>query len=352
MKRRDDDQFSRAPSISSPVFWHFARRMLPWLLAVAGYVFIATLVVRWDMARSGEPLSDFGADLYGIYMQLFFEPTEALPHATIARIVFWLTPLLGVVLLARGLLRVGASLFDVEERKKLWVEIMTNKMKDHVVVCGLGHVGIRVVESLHRLGTDVVAIERREVESFAPVVEKLGVPVLYGDARRDDLLVDSGIRRARAVVCATDDDLTNLEVAIDARRENPEIRVVMRVFDQRVAGKIGAALHLDETFSPAALAGPLVALQALEEGVRAVYSLANGDLRVDLEIAAPESWWGRKVSECEDAVDARVVGIRRRGSRDGMTRARHDDAIAEGDVLALDIPAANVAKVRAAVRPR
>lgn len=289
--------FSAPPAVTSPIFWHFVRKMLPWLASLGAYVVIATLLVRWDMGRTGEPDADFGADLYGMYTQLFFEPTQTLPRSPIARAVFWITPLLGALLLVRGVLRVGASLLDVEERRRLWVKIMSERQKDHIIVCGLGNVGVRVVQSLARLGAPVVAIERRKAESFGETVEALGVPVIYGDARRDQLLVDAGVRKAKAIVCATDDDLTNLEVAIDAKRENPAIRVVMRMFDQRVAGKMRSALDLDETFSTSALAGPLVALQATEPGVRGVYSLEDGTLRVDMEVAVPEAWWGRTAAD-------------------------------------------------------
>ena len=317
------------------------------MLAIAGYVIVATLVVRWDMRRTGEPVPDLGSDLYGLYTQLFFEPTLSLPEAPIARTIFWITPLLGAVLLAQGLLRVGASVFDAEARHRLWVKIMTDRLQDHIVVCGLGHVGSRVVEALHALGAPVVAIERRATDSFAGAVEALGVPVLYGDARQDELLVQAGVRRAKTIVCATDDDLTNLEVAIDAKRENPPIRVVMRMFDQRVAHKMRTALDLDETFSTSALAGPLVALQATAPGVRGVYRLEDGSLRADMEVPAPKGWTGRTVAECEDALDARVVGIRKQGGP--FRRARHDVVLAEGDVITLDVPAEHVHELRNSV---
>ncbi|MBX3187046.1 MAG: TrkA family potassium uptake protein [Labilithrix sp.] len=345
MSTKHQPDFESAPAVTSPIFWHFAAKMVPWLLAISVYLVLATLLVRWDMGRTGEEGPDFGAELYGMYTQLFFEPTANLPRAPIARVVFWITPIFGVLLLVRGVVRVGASVFDVEERRKLWVKIMSDRMSNHIVVCGLGHVGIRIVESLKALGIDVIAIERSRVESFAQIAERLAVPVLVGDARRDDLLVQAGIARARAVVCATDDDLTNLEVAIDAKRENPQIRVVMRVFDQRVAGKIGSALALEETFSPAALAGPLVALQALANGVLGVYRVANGELRVDMEISAPKAWWGKTVAECEDAIDGRIVGLAK-GER-ALKRPRHDTAIANGDLITLDVPATSVARLRA-----
>ncbi|HEU4537164.1 MAG TPA: NAD-binding protein [Polyangiaceae bacterium] len=347
MNSSEDSPRARRPSeaaVNSALFWHFTKQLAPWLLAMAAYLVLATALVRWDAARAGEPSDDFGAELYGMYTQLFFEPTQSLPRSPVSRAVFWVTPLLGAFLLARGVLRVGAPLFDPQARRLLWVKIMSDRMHDHVVVCGLGHVGVRVVEALRRLATPVVAIELRPTDSFGPAVEALGVPVLYGDVRRDELLAEAGIARAKAVVCATDQDLTNLEVAIDARRENPNIRVVMRMFDQRVAGKIGGALQLDETFSTSSLAGPLVALQATEAGVRGVYHLGDGTLRADVEVAAPSSWWGQTVAHCEDAVDGRIVGVRR-GS-EPFARARHDTLLQEGDVVTLDLPASNLARLR------
>ncbi len=313
---------------------------MPWLAALLAYLLLATAVVRWDMSRMGEARGDFGLDLYGMYTQLFFEPTQNLPRAPLARVIFWITPLIGVGLLLRGVLRVGSSLFDVEERRKLWVKIMTDRMQNHIIVCGLGHVGIRVVESLRRLGATVTAIERNKTDSFAGAVEALGIPVLYGDARRDELLIEAGVQKARAIVCATDDDLANLEVAIDAKKENPKIRVIMRMFDQRMASKMRSALELDETFSTSALSGPLVALQATEAGVLGVYHLDDGSMRVDMEIPAPRQWWGSTIAECEDSVDGRVV--RHRRATGGFSRPRHDTQVNEGDVVTLDLPAESV----------
>jgi Trk K+ transport system NAD-binding subunit len=338
-------EFHRPPPVGSLIFRHFVAKIVPWLVALVAYLFVATAIVRWDMARHGEPLADFGFDLYGVYMQLFFEPTEVLPRAPFARLIFWITPLIGAGLLLRGIIRVGSSLFDVEERRKLWVKIMADQMRDHIIVCGLGHVGLRVVESLASLGAAVVGIERRPDESFAPTVGELGIPVLYGDARHDARLVEAGVRYAKAIVCATDDDLANLEIAIDARKENPKIRVVMRMFDQRMASKMREALDVDETFSTTALTGPIVALQATGPGVLGGYRLADGTLRVDMEIPAPKGWWGRTVSECEDAIDGRVIGVRKRNGE--YFRPRHDTKLNEGDVVTLDLPAEHLPKLRA-----
>jgi voltage-gated potassium channel len=56
-------------------------------------------------------------------------------------------------------------------------------IRDHVVVCGLGNIGYRVVEQLVGMGVPVVAAEQHEANRFLPVVRRLGVPVLIADVR-------------------------------------------------------------------------------------------------------------------------------------------------------------------------
>lgn len=330
------------------VFLHLSRRMLGPVAGIAICALVATIIVRWDMARSGEEPLSFGETLYSMYMQVFFEPAADLPKSAIARAVFWLTPVVGTVLIAEGVAKVGASLLDKDERRKLWVTIMANRMHDHVVVCGLGHVGYRVVEALERLGVPVLAIERKE-EGFLESVRALDVPVMVGDARRDELLIEAGIERARAVVCATNDDLANLEVALDSKRMNPKIRVVMRMFDQRLANKVGGALDLDETFSTSALVAPLVALQATQTGVRSVYTLEDGTVHsiVEVEHERAPAEDRATIGALEDALDVRVVGV----VTGGVTkRPRSADAVTRGMKLLIDVSAERLVDVLKALR--
>lgn len=324
---------------------HFGRRLLPPLLAVAGYLVVATLVLRWDLRRGGEGAADFQTTLYSVYRQLFFEPIEELPGRPIGRAIVWVTPLVGVVLVAQGLMKVAAAVFDGEARRDLWDSIMTDQMRGHIVVCGLGHVGYRVVEELRRLGEEIVGLEQNEDGQFVEIVRAWGIPVYIGDARRDELLVTCGVARAKAVVCATSNDLANLEVALDSKRMNPGVRVVMRMFDQRLAGKVGGALELDESFSTSALAAPLIAIQATQEGVRSAYRV-DTQVRVLAEVVIGPALAGETVSAAEDKVACRIV--QRRGA-DGVTfsTARGRDLLARRDVVIVDAAASELPRVRA-----
>ena len=324
---------------------YFVRRMGPSVALVLGYTLVATVVVRWDMARTGELNKDFGDSLYAMFTQLFFQPTQPLPSSPIARTLFWLTPLVGVVLLAEGLYKVGAEIFDTKARHQVWVRIMSEKTSEHVVVCGLGHVGYRVVQELLRLGVQVVAIEKRATDSFVDAVRALGVPVFVDDARRDEVLLQAGVERAKAVVCATDDDLANLEVSIDSKRMNPNVRVIMRMFDQRLASKVGGALEVDRTFSTSAVAAPLVALQATQEGIRAAYRLEDGTMRVTVEIVVGAGFDTTSADELEEVIEARLINVHR-GGEGAFSRVKGSTRVQVGDVVIVDTTVDNLGAVR------
>jgi voltage-gated potassium channel len=320
------------------------RRLGPPIIATVTYITLATVLLRWDLGRAGGEVPAFGPTLYSIFRQLFFEPAESFPTTLVSRIVVLTTPLVSVFLLAQGLFKIGASLLDLESRREVWVTIVSDQMRGHIVVCGLGHVGYRVVEELRRLGEDIVAVEEREKEAFVDAVRLMDIPVHIGDARRDELLKAAGVARAKAVVCATSNDLANLEIALDAKRMNPEVRVVMRMFDQRLAGKVGGALELDQSFSTSSLSAPLIAIQATHAGVLSAYRL-DDNVRVTAEVTVDADAAEVTVVDIEERAPCRVVS-RRRSSDGSFVAVRTSDKVRGGDVLVVDTASVDLPAVR------
>jgi voltage-gated potassium channel len=320
------------------------RRLGPPLFYAVLYLVSATLLLRWDLQRHGEVLPDFASTLWGLWTLLVFEPTLDFPGSFIARGIFWITPLAGLFLLAQGVFKIGSSLLDRDTQRQLWTSIMTDLMNNHVVVCGIGHVGYRVTEELCRLGEDVVALEQDEGDTFVETIRALGVPVLIGDARRDELLVKVGVARAKAIVCATGDDLANLEIALDAKRMNPNVRVVMRMFDQRLAGKVGGALELDESFSTSALSAPLIAIQASHEGVFSAYRLEDV-VRVTANVEVGSKQKDTAVMDLEERLPCRIVS-RKGGKSDGFRSVKPKDVVRAGDTLIVDCAGVDLPAVR------
>jgi hypothetical protein len=200
--------------------------------------------------------------LFSAWMALFAQ-TITPPDTWYLQLVCGVYPLFGVVVIGEGIVRLGMLMISRQHGEKEWMAVMASTYRDHVVLCGLGHLGYRILGQLLAAGTQVVALEKEGTARFLPDARRTGVPILIRDMKDDQALLDAGVEHARAIVIATNDDMANLEVALDARRMNPKIRILMRLFDQQIADKLKEARLIDEAFSSAALAAPVVAEMTL-----------------------------------------------------------------------------------------
>ena len=138
----------------------------------------------------------------------------------------------------------------------------------HIVVVGIGSVGLRVVEVLRARGESVVVIESQESGRNMPAIYAKRVPALLGDARTERVLRDAGLQRAKALLSMTSDDLSNLEVGLNARLLRPELRVVLRIFDQELVQALHEQLDIHFAFSMSAIAAEALARFATSVPVR------------------------------------------------------------------------------------
>ena len=156
-------------------------------------------------------------------------------------------------------------------------------MHDHIVLCGLGKLGYRILEHLKKLGEDVVAIEIQEECRFADDARNMGVPVITGDIRLLSTLEKANINKARCLITVSDEDMANLEAALSARSMNEDIRIVMRMFDQNLANKIRGGFAIETAFSTSALAAPAFAMAAVDPSIIGSFYVGE-DLMLNLEI--------------------------------------------------------------------
>src|SRR5688500_5326245 len=123
-------------------------------------------------------------------------------------------------------------------------------MERPVVLCGLGRVGWRVLDSLRAAGIPVVVINIKD-ETDDPRLA--GVTVFKGDCRRHELLEAAGVKGARGVVIVTSDDLVNISTALLVRKLNPTVRIVVRMFNQNLISRFGVAVKNTVALSVSAL---------------------------------------------------------------------------------------------------
>jgi TrkA-N domain len=99
---------------------------------------------------------------------------------------------------------------------------------DHVVVVGLGQVGLRLCLELRTLGIDVVAVEQNPEAPYLPLARRLKVPVVIGRGWDRFVLERLSLSRARALAAVTSDELANIAVSVSALAVEPRVRTVLR----------------------------------------------------------------------------------------------------------------------------
>jgi voltage-gated potassium channel Kch len=128
-----------------------------------------------------------------------------------------------------------------------------HRLSDHVVVCGLGTLGLRIAENLLRRGVPVVVVEPALRPRLLALARAAGAQVVEGDGLEDRALLFAGLPRARGLVAATGRDHLNLEIALEARGLAPDIPLTLRVFDADLARRVRGTFGVQAAFSGATL---------------------------------------------------------------------------------------------------
>ena len=299
--------------------------VLFFLLLVVGMV-----ALRYTYSPE-QPLG-WGRAFHITFKLMFFETVAEYPDHPVAQAVFVLWPILGLFLVVNGVVRFGTAFFNRQERREAWQVAVASTYREHIVVCGLGKVGYRVTLQLLRMQHDVVGIEQDPEGIFLDRLRTEGVPILVGDARRSDLLEKAGVRVASAVVACTEDDLTNLEIALEARELNPGVKIVMRMFDEQLAERVRKGFGIHTAFSTSALAAPAFAAAATRAAVEHSLYVDDVLLNVSRVTVAPGSpLAGKRVGEVEQELDLSI--ILHRGMEGMSLHPRPDRVLREGDQI-------------------
>ncbi len=134
--------------------------------------------------------------------------------------------------------------------------------RDHVVVVGMGQVGLRLCLVLRRCGVGVVAVDDREHGEHVSFGRERGLPVVIGRGADPSLLRGLSLENALALAAVTDDDLQNISIAMAARAVNPDMRVVLRAGDGRLANETRSLFRIGVVRDVHRIAAALLAAQA------------------------------------------------------------------------------------------
>lgn len=306
----------------APLFW--------FSFAVIGggvvYDYIAKL--------TNEPVGSLAESIYIVLIAAFLQPANRdFPQHFALQFFHFFMPLVGLIAIAQGLSDFGSLLFNRRARSKEWEMAVASTLKNHIVLVGMGHLGYRVARALHEMGKQIVAIEQNpRVDTFNGA-RKLGIPVINDDATRPSALEGANIKKAQTIILASQNDAMNLQIALKARSMNPNIQVVIRIFDEDFAHS------LQDQFG-------FIALSATEMAAPVFAAAASG-----VDVTNPISVEGQLLSLARFTVakgapiDGKTVGFVENKYNINIVLLRHDheslmppkdtNTLHDGDVIAV-----------------
>jgi Trk K+ transport system NAD-binding subunit len=193
-------------------------------------------------------------------------------------------------------------------------------LRNHIVVVGLSALGIRVISDLTAAGYDVAVIENNEENSFLSVVQKLDVPVIFGDATLGQTLRSARVDRARAVAVLTRDDMTNIETGIVltemlGTKVRPglnwtDVPLVLRVYDNTLGFAVAQRFGFENVRSTVELAAPWFIGAAVGLQVLGTFSVGQRSFVVGgMQVARGSELDGLRMFEL--STQTRVIAITR-----------------------------------------
>jgi Trk K+ transport system NAD-binding subunit len=148
--------------------------------------------------------------------------------------------------------------------------------RGHVILCGCGKIGMAVIGILTGCGKHVVVIDPDPDVGLVRRARERDVDLLTGSAHRDDALDLVDVPDATAVLALTNNDATNLEIALAARARSANVPLVLRMENDGFARATAAIFSL-RTFSPGALTAPALAGLSRFPGTRGRVRYAQED---------------------------------------------------------------------------
>jgi len=186
---------------------------------------------------------------------------------------------------------------------------------DHVIVVGLGNVGTAVTGQLHDLGFDVVCVDNDPNAPGIPLARQLGLPVVIGDAFREETLRAAHLDTCLALVSVTSLDVVNLETALTARALRDDLRIVLRLTDDDLAERLEKTTANMISRSVPYLAAPAFATAMLEHQVLRTIAVGRHVLLIaGIRIADQAGLAGRSIRDTEQDGQARVLALQASGA--------------------------------------
>lgn len=201
----------------------------------------------------------------------------------------------GIGILTYFLSAVAAMLIEGELRQKFRkrkMDIATQKLHDHYIICGIGRIGLQIAEELYKTQRPFVFGDMKAEKVQAVLNENRDWLGFVGDCTDNNFLLSLGIQRAKGIFVATDDDNANLVICVTVKQLHSHAKMVAMCKEANNIPKL-RMVGAEKVISPAIIGGMRMASEMIRPTVTTFLDVMlrdqNANLRVE-EIELADRW--------------------------------------------------------------
>lgn len=293
-------------------------------MVIEGYTFVEALyMVSMIVSTVGfgevKPLSDAGRVFSSVFF-LFNICLFAYVVAVLSRYLY------------------EGELKDIFTKYMLGREV--NKMRNHVIICGLGRNGYRAAMELHKENVPFVVIDTEESTIKKAFGEhNTSFNYIVGDATEEHVLKEAGIEYARCLIACIPRDSTNVFVTLSARELNPSLKIIARAINNSAESKLITA-GADFVVNPDEIGGSHMANLVQRPEIIEFLNLLSGEGKMELKLDEysyndyKEEYKGKTISEMGVKQICRVTFVCLKSAKNGYVfNPNSRTVMEEGDFM-------------------
>jgi voltage-gated potassium channel len=252
-----------------------------------------------------------------------------------------------------GITTLGGVIIEGELKgifQKRRMEKLISKLKNHIIICGVGRTGKYIVKEFLKTKTEFICIEKNNAR-LEELQEELGTNFFYlsDDATKSEVLIKANVKTAKGLITTLPEDKDNLFIILTAKELQPKLKIISRAIQEDAIDKLYKS-GADYVVLSDAIGGLRMASQMIRPHVvnflDEITKSPKEPIRFEeIELKEDSKLVGKPIKELKDK-NLLVLAVKKSQTKDYIFNPGDEIMLTSGDILIVCTKVEDLEKLR------